>query len=176
MIESLVATIIVGVLVLVISVGGYAGYRYKANADRADAAEANVTLQGTVIQALQDQGRALNSITADAATRNTQATAKSEEAVIEYRTILRHEKTCDLPVPADVSDGLLRYTNRLRASAMQGSAGGTDSAGTGTVAASGLTYCQAVLWIHPLLTAIEIANNQLSAIRQAEQIRQEPAK
>ncbi|WP_154905699.1 hypothetical protein [Klebsiella michiganensis] len=170
--ESLLSTIIVGALVLLIAAGGYAGYRYKSNADRADTAEANVTLQGTVIQALQDQDKAFNGIGDVTAAKNTRASAKSEETVIEYRTILHREKTCDLPVPADVSDGLLRYTNRLRSSAMQTSASGTDSAGTGTIAAGGLTYCQAVLWIHPLLTAIEKANNQLSAIRQAEQLRQ----
>jgi hypothetical protein len=35
-----------------------------------------------------------------------------------------------------------------------------------------LTYCQAVLWIKPLLAAIEKANNQLAGIREIEQDRQ----
>ncbi|WP_431834235.1 Rz1-like lysis system protein LysC [Escherichia coli] len=34
-----------------------------------------------------------------------------------------------------------------------------------------LTYCQAVLWINPLLAAIEKANNQLAGVRQIEQSR-----
>lgn len=170
--ESLLSTIIVGALVLLIAAGGYAGYRYKSNADRADIAEANVVLQATVIQTLQDQDKAFSGISETASAKNTQASAKSEETVIEYRTILRSEKNCDLPVPADVSDGLLRYANRLRASAMQTAAGKSDTTGAGSTAAVRLTYCQAVLWIHPLLTAIEKANNQLSAIRQVEQLRQ----
>ncbi len=171
--ESTLATIIVAVLLLVVGAGGYAGYRYKANADRADTAEASVTLQNTVIQAMRDQDVAFRTIAIDAVSKNTQSTAKSEETVIEYRTILRKEKTCDLPVPADISDGLLRYTQRLRSDAMQATPGRTDEAGTGPTSASRLTYCQTVLWIHPLLTAIDMANNQLSAIRRAETLRQE---
>ena len=31
----------------------------------------------------------------------------TEKTVIEYREILRREKTCDLPVPADIAGGLL---------------------------------------------------------------------
>lgn len=170
--ESLLATIIVGGLLLVVGAGGYMGYQYKSNADRANTAEANVILQGTVIQTMQDQEKAFNSIAVVTQQQNTTASAKSEEAVIEYRTILHKEKSCDLSVPADISDGLLRYTNRLRSSAMQTAPGGTDKASVGPAAASRLTYCQAVLWIHPLLTAIETANNQLAAIRQAEQSRQ----
>lgn len=171
--ESLLASIIVGILLLVVGVGGYAGYRYKSNADRADAAEASVTLQGKVIQIMRDQDVAFRAIETDTASKNMQAAAKSEETVIEYRTILRKEKTCDLPVPADISDGLLRYAHRLRTDAMQTAPGRTDEVGTGAIAPGRLTYCQAVLWIHPLLTAIAQANNQLSAIRRAETLRQE---
>lgn len=170
--ESLLASIIVAGLLLVVAAGGLVGYQYKANADRAVTAESQVAIQGTVIQAMQDQDAAFSSISTGTADKNTQANAKSEETVIEYRTILRKENTCDLPVPADVSDGLLRYTNRLRSDAMQTAPGRTDEAGTGAIAPGRLTYCQAVLWIHPLLTAIEKANNQLSAIRQSENYRQ----
>lgn len=173
---SVQATIIVGILLALITAGGYAGFTYKSNADRAESAEASVAVQGTVIQAMQDQAKAFSVLSASTSGKNLQASAKSEETVIEYRTILRSEKTCDLPVPADISDGLLRYANRLRASAVQTDTGRSDQADTGTTSPRVLTYCQAVLWIHPLLTAIEQANNQLSAIRQAEKLRQEPSK
>lgn len=98
--------------------------------------------------------------------------ASSEKTVIEYREILHREKTCDLPVPADVAGGLLEYTNRLRASAMHTDTGDVDATGSSTITASALTYCQAVLWIKPLLAAIEKANNQLAGIRQIENERQ----
>lgn len=75
------------------------------------------------------------------------------------------KKTCDLPVPADVAGGLLNYTNRLRASAMHTDTGNADTAGDSTVTSGTLTYCQTVLWINPLLVALEKANNQLAGIR-----------
>ena len=131
-----------------------------------------MTLQASVIRMQSDQLKAMNKLAADTAGQNTQADGKSEETVIEYRTILKREKTCDMPVPADIAGGLLDYTNRLRASAMPADSGGNDKAGAGATTPGQLTYCQAVLWINPLLTAIEKANNQLSAIRQAEQLRQ----
>lgn len=40
-----------------------------------------------------------------------------------------------------------------------------DSPGSGTTAAGTLTYCQAELWIDPLLTAIEKADSQFEGIR-----------
>lgn len=46
-----------------------------------------------------------------------------------------------------------------------------DAAGDSAAAAGALTYCQAVLWINPLLAAIEKANNQLADIREIEALR-----
>lgn len=166
------ASILIGLILLVGGLCLLFGIRYESNSSRADAAEANVLVQAKVIQMQADQQQAFNGIASTTANQNKSADAKAEETVIEYRTILRREKTCDLPVPADIANGLLDYTNRLRASAMHSAASGTDTAGAGTAATSQLTYCQAVLWIQPLLAAIEKANNQLSAIQQAEQLRQ----
>ncbi|WP_456310436.1 hypothetical protein [Serratia proteamaculans] len=95
-------------------------------------------------------------------------TGKAQEKEIEYRTILRFEPTCALPVPSAIAGGLLDYANRLRASAMHADPGITYRASSGTAAASTLTYCQAVLWIDQLLKAIERANNQLDSIRAIE--------
>jgi hypothetical protein len=83
---------------------------------------------------------------------NSLIDASSDKTVIEYREILRREKTCDLPVPADVAGGLLEYAHRLRASAMHTDSGSADAAGDSATTSS-LTYCQAVLWIKPLLAA-----------------------
>jgi hypothetical protein len=46
-----------------------------------------------------------------------------------------------------------------------------DPADGGTTAASGMTYCQAVLWINPLLATIEQGNNNFAGIRELEQVR-----
>nr|MBJ7894231.1 hypothetical protein [Serratia sp. PAMC26656] len=73
-----------------------------------------------------------------------------------------------------IAGGLLDYTNSLRTRAMSADTGDADATGAGTTASGTLTYCQAVLWIDPLLAALDKANNQLLAIRQldAERIKQ----
>jgi len=100
--------------------------------------------------------------------------AKTEKTVIEYREILRREKNCNLLVPADISDGLLEYTNRLRASAMHTDTSGIVEADNSTVTAKRLTYCQTVPWVRLLLAETEKVNNQLSSIREIENSRVTP--
>ncbi|EAA3032512.1 hypothetical protein DRF10_23525 [Salmonella enterica subsp. enterica] len=136
---------------------------------RADIAEREVEMQRQVIAAQAFNFNRFNLIAENASRLNSLIDAGTEKTVIEYREILRREKTCDLPVPADVAGRLLEYANRLRASAMHPDSGNADAAGDGAITTSELTYCQAVLWIRPLLAAIEKANNQLAGIRQIEQ-------
>ncbi|WP_426817912.1 hypothetical protein ACP3TC_07565 [Winslowiella sp. 2C04] len=97
---------------------------------------------------------------------------KAQEKEIEYRNIIKTEPTCALAVPDDIAGRLLDYANRLRASAMHADPGIADSSGSRTAPASTLNYCQAVLWIDPLLTAIDQANSQLAGIRNIEHTRQ----
>ncbi|BCL44087.1 hypothetical protein GQE96_26220 [Escherichia coli] len=129
-------------------------------------------LQATVITTQAFNFNRFNQVAENASRLNSLIDASSDKTVIEYREILRREKTCDLPVPADVAGGLLSYANSLRASAMHTNSGNADAAGDSAAATSALTYCQAVLWVKPLLAAIEKANNQLAGIRQIEQDRQ----
>ncbi|HCT6468500.1 TPA: hypothetical protein OT496_000715 [Morganella morganii] len=102
------------------------------------------------------------------ASRNMQAEAKSQEKQIEYRTIIRKEPTCNLYIPQSVSDGLLSHVYAIRESAMRSAPGIADTTGTGSTATRRLTYCQAVEWIEPLLTALDKANGQLIDIRKAD--------
>ncbi|WP_395278617.1 hypothetical protein [Enterobacter bugandensis] len=99
---------------------------------------------------------------------NSLIDTSTEETVIEYREILRREKTCDLPVPADIAGGLLKYAHRLRASALPTDTNRPDTADDRSAAARSMTYCQAVLWIKPLLAVIEKGNNNFAGIRQIE--------
>ncbi|HDX4037728.1 hypothetical protein FP368_17825 [Citrobacter freundii] len=131
-------------------------------------------LQATVITTQAFNFNRFNQVSESASRLNSLIDAGTEKNVIEYREILRHEKTCDLPVPADVAGGLLNYTNRLRASAMRADSGNANATDDSASAASTLTYCQAVLWIKPLLATIDKANNQLSGIREIERQRQIP--
>ena len=128
-------------------------------------------LQAMVITTQAFSFNRFNQIAENANRLNLLIDAGTEKTVIEYREILRREKTCDLPVPADVAGGLLSYANRLRASAMHTNTGNADAASDSAVAAGSITYCQAVLWINPLLAAIEKGNNQLAGIRDIEQAR-----
>ncbi|EAZ4271205.1 hypothetical protein GPE93_001503 [Salmonella enterica] len=129
-------------------------------------------LQATVITTQAFNFNRFNQIAENASRLNSLIDVSSDSTVIEYREILHREKTCDLPVPADISGGLLSYANSLRASAMHTDSGNADTVGDGAITTNALTYCQAVLWIKPLLAAIEKANNQLAGIREIEKGRQ----
>ena len=136
-----------------------------------DVLRSDNSLQGQVIATQAFNFNRFNQVAEHANKLNSLIDTSTEETVIEYREILRREKTCDLPVPADVAGGLLEYAHRLRASAMHADTAGTDSADVSTAAARSITYCQAVLWIKPLLAVIEKGNNNFAGIRQIEQER-----
>jgi hypothetical protein len=129
-------------------------------------------LQGTVIATQVLNFNRFNQVAENASRNNSLIDASTDNTVIEYREILRREKTCDLPVPADVAGGLLQYAYRLRASAMHPDTGRTDEADDSAASASAMTYCQAVLWIKPLLAVIEKGNNNFAGIRQIERDRE----
>ncbi|HAN8704316.1 TPA: hypothetical protein IGN17_002501 [Escherichia coli] len=169
------ALIVVFVAVLAGSLIWSANYyhsKYQEEKLRAENAESEIESQGKVIASQAFNFNRFNQVAEYTGNLNSLIGASSEKTVIEYREILHREKTCDLPVPADVAGGLLEYTNRLRASAMHTDSGNADAAGDSATTASALTYCQAVLWINPLLATIEKANNQLAGIRQIERDRQ----
>ncbi len=168
---------VIGVFILSIFGGlAWSAFHYSDKAATAESEnrvlKSDNTLQGKVIATQAFNINRFNQTAQTAARANAIVAGKSETTVIEYREILRREKTCDLPVPAAIAGGLLEYTNRLRASAMHADSGSADAASDNATTASTLTYCQAVLWIKPLLAAIEKANNQLAGIRRIEQERQ----
>ncbi len=136
-----------------------------------DVLRSDNALQATVITTQAFNFNRFNQLAENANRLNSLIDAGTEKTVIKYREILRREKTCDLPVPADVAGGLLKYAHRLRASAMHPDTGNADAADDSAAAASAITYCQAVLWIEPLLATIEKGNANFSGIREIEGIR-----
>lgn len=166
--ESLIAAAIMALIVIAILVCSGAAYRYKAAVDQKNEAVSQVALQGAVIQAQQTQQVLFNEQAKTISNENQAVQVNSDNVVVRYRETLRLEKTCDYAVPADIANGLLQYTNRLRSSAVPSVTSKPNRSSTGSAATSKVTYCQAVLWINPLLAAIEQANNQLSAIRQLQ--------
>lgn len=125
-------------------------------------------MQGQVIATQAFNFNRFNQVAEHANRLNSMIDTSTEKTVIEYREILRREKTCDLLVPADVAGGLLEYAHSLRASAMHTDTSRPDAADDRSAAASSITYCQAVLWIKPLLAVIEKGNNHFAVIRQIE--------
>ncbi|QHP58116.1 hypothetical protein [Pectobacterium carotovorum] len=90
---------------------------------------------------------------------------QSDEKQIIYRTIIKHHSASRECVPDDVATGLFDYAHSLRARAMRATASGADSTGSGTATTEcRLTYGQAVYWIDPLLTELDMANKKLSVI------------
>lgn len=150
-------------------ISGVLVYRYKAALDRAEKAEGQVALQGKMIEAQHIQQSMAHELSHKTLESNQRTQANTERVVIQYREVLKHEKTCDFNVPADIAHGLLEYTDSLRTRAMSGTTSQLNRSSATPTATGQLTYCQAVLWIHPLLSAIAQANEQLMAIRQFEQ-------
>jgi hypothetical protein len=76
----------------------------RANS-RADTADANVLMQAKVIQQQATESQAFSAIASGTVDANAAVDAKAETTVIEYREILRREKTCDYPVPLTLLTG-----------------------------------------------------------------------
>ncbi|CAG9426554.1 TPA: hypothetical protein ACS73B_003715 [Providencia alcalifaciens] len=115
----------------------------------------------------------INKITGTAYRNGIVSKAESQEKIIEYRTILKKEPTCDLIVPQSFTDGVLDDTYSLRASALSNDPKRINTAGVGFTASRQLTYCQAIEWIPHLLADLKQANIQLDAL---EQIRKSQSK
>ncbi len=161
-------------LIIGLTIAAGLGYRYSSASSRAETAESQVTLQARVIQIQADNIAAFQTISGDVRGKKQGGRCRYRgKKPLNIERFSSAKKTCDMPVPADVSGGLLEYTNSLRSSAVHAYTDGSDKPSTGTITAGELTYCRAVLWITPLLAAIEKANNQLAGIRQIEQKRQE---
>jgi hypothetical protein len=169
-----IRTLAIGLLLVGLIVAGRLAFYFHSDAVKAGEQvkqlQSDNNLQANTIATQAFQFQRANEIST-AATKygiNTDAATQGKE--IEYRTILKNQPTCDLAVPAAIAGGLLNYTHRLRSGAMSGDTANADTTSAGTTPT--LTYCQAVLWIDPLLAAIDKANNQLLAIRQLDNERQ----
>lgn len=147
--------------------------KYQIEKLRADKAVGEAEYQGKVIAEQAFNFSRFNQVAEYTGSLNSLLSDSGEKTVIKYREILHREKNCDFPVPADIANGVLEYANSLRSGAIHSDPGHPYSADNDSFTTGALTYCQAVLWIEPLLTAIDRANNQLAGIRQIERERQQ---
>ncbi|PWY09658.1 hypothetical protein [Citrobacter koseri] len=164
-------------LIAVVIIAGLAIALVKSCADVSSIQSDNAVLrndnnlQTQVIASQAFNFNRFNQVAEHANRLNSLINVSTEDTVIKYREILRREKTCDLPVPADIAGGLLEYAHRLRSSAMHADSSRPDTADVSAAATSSMTYCQAVLWINPLLAVIEKGNNNFAGIREIEKTR-----
>lgn len=165
-----------GLLLVALIVAGRLAFYFHSNAVKAGEQIKQLhrdnNLQTATIATQAFQFQRANTISSAASQYGTTTDAATQGKEIEYRTILKNQPTCDLAVPATIAGGLLDYTHRLRSRAMSADTDDADAAGAGAITSGTLTYCQAVLWIDPLLAALDKANNQLLAIRQLDSERQ----
>lgn len=139
--------------------------KYQEQTEAIEHLQGEIDGQSSIIAGQSLQFNRFNQIAAAAGQYGVTVQAKTQEKEIEYRRIIEKEPpTCDLLIPADIASGLLEYTYRLRATALHADTGNINSNGRATIATSSITYCQAVLWIRPLLATIDQANNQLAEI------------
>lgn len=156
------------ITIAVVSVLAFGTYyyndKYQEQTKATERLQGEVDGQASIISGQSLQFNRFNQIAAAAGQYGVTVQARAQEKEIEYRRIIEKEPTCDLLIPADIASGLLEYTYRLRATALHANTGNINSDGGATIATSSITYCQAILWIRPLLATIDQANNQLSKI------------
>ncbi|WP_323085398.1 hypothetical protein [Providencia alcalifaciens] len=75
--------------------------------------------QSAVIAIQSFQFNRFNQIATTAYRNGIQADAKAQEKVIEYKTILKAESSCDSLVPQSITNSLFEYTDELRERAMR---------------------------------------------------------
>ncbi|ALD42893.1 hypothetical protein AN479_23615 [Serratia marcescens] len=159
-------------LLIIVIVLAWLAFHFHSNAvkagEKVKQLQSDNSLQANTIATQAFQFQRANEISNAAIQYGIKTDAATQGKEIEYRTILKNQPTCDLAVPAAIAGGLLDYTHRLRSGAMSGDTANADTTSAGTTPTGTLTYCQAVLWIDPLLAAIDKANNQLLAIRELE--------
>ncbi|MDT0208495.1 hypothetical protein [Serratia marcescens] len=165
--------IIAGVLLVAVMVSCWIASYYQGKSERLESTvkqlQSDNRLQANTIATQAFRFQRANEISSAANQYGINTDAATQGKEIEYRTILKKQPTCDLAVPAAVAGGLLDYTHNLRSRAVSADTGDADATGAGATASGTLTYCQAVLWIDPLLAALDKANNQLLAIRRLDE-------
>jgi len=170
---AVIATLIIFLLIGLLLALAFHFYGVSVEAKgKVSQLQSDNALQAQVVATQVFNFQRSNQITSAAQQYAVQITGKSQEREIEYRTILKSEPTCALPIPAGIANSLYDYANRLRSSAMYADSSQPVKAAVSATTSRRITYCQAVLWIDPLFTLIDQGNNQLAAIKQIEEARQ----
>lgn len=164
------------IALLVCSGFGWLSYFYEAKIARAEADQLRTErdAQRALIARSAFIFHQFNRITAaheaDRLKRNEATAAR----VVEYREILRRVPATNELVPDSVANGLCDTYARLRADTMRAASGQPDGSDSYPADPCKLTYRQAVLWLTPLLNALDEANHRFADIRAADAARSAP--
>lgn len=125
--DSMLATIIVGALLIVVSVGSYLGYQYRSNADRAERAEEQVQQTTAITSNVISAVTLFNRISQAATDEKQQNSEKSTERVVVIKAAVKGKKCAVIAVPAAAADSLRAHRNKIRSGAPGGASGKPDS-------------------------------------------------
>lgn len=124
--ESLLATIIVGILLAVIGIGGYLGYEYRSNSARAEKAEEQVKQTTAIANNVINAVSLFNQISQAATDEKQQNTEKSSARVAVIREAIKVDKCAAQPVPAAAANSLREHRNKIRSGSSGTSTGKSD--------------------------------------------------
>lgn len=124
--ESLLASIIVGVLLLVIGGGAYLGYQYKSNVDRADNAEAQAKQATAVASNVINAVSIFNQISQAATDEKQQNSEQGAARVVVIREAVKSDSCATRPIPAAAADSLREHRNKIRSGATSADPGKSD--------------------------------------------------
>lgn len=127
------ASIIVFLILLVVGLGAFLGYRYERNSSRADAAEVraneaeDAANQATAITSNVLQTVSIfNTISQAAKDEKQQNTEQSSDRVAEIKKAVKDDDCASRPVPSVATDSLRAHRNKIRSGSARASSGRSD--------------------------------------------------
>ncbi|HIF5920269.1 TPA: DUF2570 domain-containing protein [Raoultella ornithinolytica] len=120
--ESLLATIITGVLLVVIGVGSYLGYEYRSNTARAEKAEEQAKQTTAIANNVINAVSLFNQISQAGTDEKQQNSEKSSARVVVIREAVKGDKCAVQSVPSAATNSLRDHRNKIRSGA-----GGADT-------------------------------------------------
>lgn len=165
-------TVFIVIIILLILISSVMGLQYQNMSNQIDSVRQELNLQTRLLHYQTEQIKALNALAEKTANLNQHIESNKQKKVLAYRKILGYEKTCDVNIPESIAHELLSRTYRLRTLALPNTPDNTDTTNISPITTSKLTYCQTVLWVNNLLSALEQANNQFNAIRASQKLQQ----
>ncbi|WP_313683798.1 hypothetical protein [Pantoea sp.] len=116
-IKAGIAVVLLIMLFSLIGVGGYFGYRYKSNSDRADAAVKTANQANMVTANVLKAVSITNSIVQANADAKQKTDQQSAERIVVIQKAVAADECAKRPVPAAAVEQLRDHANRIRSGA-----------------------------------------------------------